>query len=195
MSDTMSSNQEEAWDSEEKTWEKHVAGQFTRLPSWLVGFDRVAIKVTEVVLVLIGAIFTLFIAFDVVSRYAFSYSSFFTSAAAKFLLLWFFLLGAGLALRQGGHVGFEMLVNSLGPRIAPLVKTIVQCLSMAFFVQMLWSGIASLGPAATQTDPSLNISLVWSFLAVPVGFALMIYHMLVLMLLERRQAKAGEGTK
>jgi TRAP-type C4-dicarboxylate transport system permease small subunit len=191
----MGSKEAGAWDSEEKTWEKHVAEQFTRLPSWLVGFDRVTVKTTEVILVLIGAIFTLFIAFDVVSRYAFSYSSFFTSAAAKFLLLWFFLLGAGLALRQGGHVGFEMLVNSLGLRTARIIRILVQCLSMVFFVQMLWSGIASLGPAMTQTDPSLNISLVWSFLAVPVGFALMIYHMLVLMVLDRHPAKGAEGAK
>lgn len=188
MPDVARNDDAESWDSDEKTWEMHISEQFAALPAALYRIDFIIIKATEWILVAAGVLFTFFIAYDVVSRYVFGASSFFVSAGAKFLLLWFFLLGAGLALRQGGHVGFELLVKSLPTGIGKAVRIVGQLMALAFFVEMLWSGIVSLGPAAGQMDPALNLSLVWGFLAIPVGFALLIYHQLVLMLLDRRGA-------
>lgn len=190
MPDVMKHDEAESWDSDEKTWDKHIGEQFALMPPVLYRIDHIVIKATEWFLVAAGVLFTFLISYDVVSRYAFGSSSFFVSAAAKFLLLWFFLLGAGLALRQGAHVGFELLLNSLKPRRARAVKLVGQILSLIFFVEMLWSGIAALGPASRQLEPAFNLSLVWGFLAIPVGFTLMIYHMLVLMVLDRRAIAA-----
>jgi TRAP-type C4-dicarboxylate transport system permease small subunit len=39
----------------------------------------------------------------VVSRYLFQFSIFFINSAARLLLVWFFLLGAGLALRRASR--------------------------------------------------------------------------------------------
>ncbi|WP_181833307.1 TRAP transporter small permease [Bosea caraganae] len=187
----MSNDEAESWDSDEKTWDKHINEQFVAMHPALYRIDYIVIKATEWILVAAGVLFTFLISYDVVSRYVFGSSSFFVSAGAKFLLLWFFLLGAGLALRQGSHVGFELLVNNLKPGPARIVKLVGQVLSLVFFVEMLWSGLVSLGPAAKQTDPALNLSLLWGFLAIPVGFALLIYHMLVLMALDRRAAASA----
>jgi TRAP-type C4-dicarboxylate transport system permease small subunit len=152
---------------------------------WL---DRAIIKGTEWFLVAAGTLFTLLISYDVVARYAFGASSFFVGAAAKFLLFWFFMMGAGHALRQGSHVGFELLVKNLPAAASGKIRTIAQLLAIAFFLEMLWSGIAALGPAARQSDPALSLSLFWAFLAVPVGFGLLIYHQIVLMVVDRRMA-------
>jgi TRAP-type C4-dicarboxylate transport system permease small subunit len=193
MSDIVNSDESDSWDLGEKTWNDHVGEQFALLPRTFLTIDFVIVKATEWLLVAAGLLFTFFIAYDVVSRYVFGASSFFVSAAAKFLLLWFFLLGAGPALRQGGHVGFELLVKSLRPSVARPIRVIAQILALAFFVEMLWSGILSLGPATGQTDPALNLSVLWAFLAVPVGFALLVYHQLVLMYLDRRTTRASRS--
>lgn len=182
----------EKWESDEQTWDSHIEAQQARLPAGLLLADRLTIKATELAVVAIGALFTFLIAYDVVSRYVFDASSFFVSAAARFLLFWFFMLGAGLALRKGAHVGFDMLVNSLRPPLQRGVRVTAQLLMLVFFLQMLWSGLASLEAATKQIDPALQVSLFWSFLAIPIGFALLIYHLLVLMLLDRRSSVAQE---
>ena len=64
-------------------------------------------------LFVIGALFTGMIVLEVVSRYLFDFSIFFINGAAQFLLVWFFLLGAGLALREGSHVGVEFLIKAV----------------------------------------------------------------------------------
>ena len=115
----------------------------------------------------------------------------FVDAGSRFLLVWFFILGAGPALRYGAHIGFELLANSLSPvrRRAVLIAT--QILSLVFFLEMVWAGLHSLGPAWRQNEPGLEISLGWAFLAIPVGFALLIYHLSVLMTVELRRPAGG----
>ncbi|MEJ8571540.1 TRAP transporter small permease [Microbaculum marinum] len=162
-------------------WGRQLDLQSDALPRGWSSLDRGLLKTTRIVLFVVGSLFTLMISLEVVSRYAFGFSTFFVSAAARFLLLWFFMLGAGLALRVGAHVGFELLLRALGPRRRRILQTVINVLALVFFAEMVWGGVLALGPAAMQMDSALNVSLVWAFLAVPVGFVLLIYHVVVLM--------------
>lgn len=166
--------------------------QYRFLPSKWQRFDRIAVRVTEFILFVVGSLFATMVSLEVTSRYVFNFSILFVNAAARMLLVWFFLLGAGLALRHGAHVGVEFLLARLTPRGRRLVFFIAQSCAVIFFIQMVWSGVYSLGPALNQTEPGLEIRLFWGFLAIPVGFALLIYHMLVLMVVELRRMPAGE---
>jgi TRAP-type transport system small permease protein len=177
----------------DSVWGLQFEHQFSALPVPLRAIDRVIIKLTEWSLACIGALFTVMIALQVLSRYVLGFSTFFISAAAQFLLLWFFLFGAGLALRYGAHVGFELLVSSLTPRVQRIVKTIAQFLALVFFMEMIWGGVMALGPAASQTDSALGASLVWGFLAVPVGFGMLAYHMLILIIADLRTPLAEDA--
>lgn len=169
-----------------------IAAQYQWLPPAWCSADRWIVRGTEVGLFAIGAMFTIMITLEVISRYLFSFSIFFVHAAAKFLLLWFFLLGAGIALRQGAHVGFELILVRLAPRRKRIVVLVGQFLALVFLIEMVWGGLHSLGPAINQTEPGLGISLVWAFLAIPVGFALLIYHMVLLIVVELRGSPAGD---
>ena len=169
-----------------------IEAQYAALPRGWHGADRLIVRSTEYGLFAIGTLFTFMITLEVISRYLFSFSISFVNAAAKFLLVWFFLLGAGIALRHGAHVGFELLLVRLPPRRRRIVVLAGEFLALVFFIEMVWGGLYSLGPAIKQTEPGLGISLVWAFLAIPVGFALLIYHMALLIVVELRRAPALE---
>ncbi len=169
-----------------------IDDQHRFLPSQWRSVDHAILRLTQWSLFAIGTLFTAMITLEVVSRYVFSFSIFFVNAAARFLLVWFFLVGAGLALRYGAHVGFELVVALLPGRWRRHIVIIAQALALIFFAEMVWGGLYSLGPAMNQTEPGLEIRLVWAFLAIPVGFALLIYHMIVLMLVELRRPVAHE---
>ena len=168
--------------------EARIDEQRRLLPPRWRRIDRAVVRATEIGLFAIGALFTLTITLEVLSRYLFGFSIFFVNAAAKLLLVWFFLLGAGIALRHGAHVGFELLLAAQTPRRRRIIILIGQCLALLFFVEMIWAGVYALGPAARQTEPGLDISLFWAFLSIPLGFALLLYHMLLLMVVEYRRA-------
>ena len=90
-----------------------VAEQQATLPPVWNSFDRMLIHSTSLVLFAVGAVFTVMVTAEVVSRYVLGSSIFFVNSGARLLLVWFFLLGAGIALRHNAHVGFELLVSRM----------------------------------------------------------------------------------
>jgi len=159
-----------------------LAAQRSCLPLAWQHVDRALVRLSEHAIVAIGVLFTVMVTLEVVSRYLFDFSIFFVNAAARLLLVWFFLMGAGIALRRGAHVGFELVVTLIRARNRRAVVLTGQVLALVFFLELLWAGVVALGPALNQTEPGLEIRLFWAFLAIPVGFALLAYHMIVLML-------------
>lgn len=168
-----------------------VAEQQSHLPPAWQAIDRGVILGSEFTLFLVGVLFTVMITLGVISRYLLDFSMFFVDAAARLLLVWFFLLGAGIALRHGAHVGFELLLSWLQPRRRRAMRLLGYALTMIFFAEMLYGGFYALRPAMAQTEAGLGISLVWIVAAVPVGFLLLSYHLCVLILVELR----GHGTE
>jgi TRAP-type C4-dicarboxylate transport system permease small subunit len=144
-------------------------------------FDRILIRATCGALFIIGALFTVMVTAEVFSRYVLSFSIFFVNAGARLLLVWFFLIGAGIALRHNAHVGFELLVSRLHGARRRNVLTLAYACCLAFFLEMIWGGLYSIGPALPQNEAGLGISVMWFVLAVPVGFALLAYHTVVLL--------------
>ena len=162
------------------------------LPNGWQRGDRWILRATEAVACLVGGTFTTLIVLEVISRYVFHFSIFFINAAARFLLVWFFLLGAGLALRLGAHVGLELVATSLPRPLARVVSVVASLLVLVFFLQMLWSGYVALGPASRQVDSALGMSIVWVMLAFPVGFLLLIYHQVALFVAAMRTPQPEE---
>ena len=161
-------------------------------PAWRA-IDRTLVRASEVTLFVVGAAFTVLITLEVISRFVFSFSIFFVNALAQLLLVWFFMLGAGLALRQGAHVGFELLVSALAPARRRALLLAGYALSLVFFAEMIWGGIFSIAPAWPQTEGGLGVSVVWFVLAIPVGFVLLAYHLLVLVAVELRGGLESAG--
>jgi C4-dicarboxylate transporter DctQ subunit len=156
--------------------------------------DRWVVGASEVLSCMVGVTFTILVSLEVVSRYVFNFSIFLVNSAAGFLLVWFFMAGAGLALRQGAHVGLDFVVTRLPARLALLVWVVAQVLVFVFLAIMLWSGYRTLGPAMRQVEGALGISLIWVMLAFPVGFLLLIYHQITMVAMTLNRTREADGT-
>jgi TRAP-type C4-dicarboxylate transport system permease small subunit len=149
--------------------------------------DRQILRATRVLLFVLGLVFIVLVSFEVASRLVLETSIYFVHAVTLFLLVWFFLLGAGLALREGAHVGFDVVVGALPPSPRRIVIRVAHVLAITFFVLMIWSGLATLRPALTQIENALGISLIWVMLAFPIGFGLLVYHQVAHLFLGREE--------
>lgn len=166
---------------------KKVEGQWAILPEGWRKVDRGIVRGTQGLLCVVGVLFAAMITLEVLSRYAFSFSISFVNAAARLLLVWFFMLGAGIAMRQGAHVGFELLLAYVSARARRTIVLVGLVTCMVFSVEMIYAGVVALGPAWNQTEPGLDISLAWPILSIPVGFALLLYHTAVILWLATRR--------
>lgn len=123
-----------------------------------------------------GVLFAAMITLEVLSRYVFSFSIYFVNAAARLLLVWFFMLGAGVALRHGAHVGFELVTAALPRRTRRVMELVALAAIAVFCIEMIFAGVEAMGPAWLQSEPGLGTSLAWPIVAIPAGFAFLLYH-------------------
>jgi TRAP-type C4-dicarboxylate transport system permease small subunit len=154
--------------------------------------DLWIIRITKTLLCIMGLSLPIMISIEVGFRYVLKYSLFVVDSIALFMLVWLFMLGAGLALRQHAHVGVEFLVNRLPPAAGRVAFILSQALLFVFLLVMFCSGCSALKSASRQMEGVLGIRLLWVMLSFPIGFLLLMYHQ-VFMIIDgiRNSAKRG----
>ena len=113
-------------------------------------------------------------------RYVLNDALTWSEEAARYSMVWLSLLGSGLIFREAGHVAVEMLVAQLpwrGLRIAVMV--LAQVAVITVLLVLVWQGMVLVGRGQYMTTPALRLPMYLPYAALPVGAALMIYHVLV----------------
>jgi TRAP-type C4-dicarboxylate transport system permease small subunit len=117
---------------------------------------------------------------NVVGRYLFGLSFAWAEEVARYLMIWCALLAGGLALREGAHIAVEQLPDALPRRAAMALRGFVALLVAAFLALLVWLGLEYADFARMQRTPVLRLSMGLVYLAVPVGCALCLLHLLVM---------------
>jgi TRAP-type C4-dicarboxylate transport system permease small subunit len=129
----------------------------------------------------------------VFTRYVLNDALPWTEEAARYTLLWLSWLGGGLAIRRGAHIAAEFLIDRLPANLRAAV-VFAGRLGVIFFLGIcVWYGAGLVQRVSFQSTIALGISMQLPYAAVPVGAALMIYHLLVLMLgFDRDQTRVAD---
>ena len=142
-------------------------------------FDRALIRVNRWVVIAILAAMASMVFANVALRFFTDHSILWVEEVSRYLMIWLTFLGAGLVLRYGGHIGIDTL-QERWPRLAPHVRAAIFVVMLAFFAVMLWLGIRYAALTWNQTTPVMEIPIGAVYLAMPIGFALLIVHALLM---------------
>jgi TRAP-type transport system small permease protein len=149
---------------------------FVALNGWVVIACLVAMS---------GVVFT-----NVSLRYLTNQSIPWADEVARYLMIWMTFLAAGLVLRQGGHVAITNLQEALPTRAQQALRGAIVLLLLGFFGYMVWVGQEYMTRMGRQLTPATRISYWYVYLAMPVGFSLLIAH---LALIAPRFIRAGQS--
>ncbi|MEW6264943.1 MAG: TRAP transporter small permease [Thermodesulfobacteriota bacterium] len=156
---------------------------------WLDRLSRGLDRFSRGLMAVMMAVMVLDVLFGVVNRFAFKFSISWTEPLARLLLIWISMIGAAIAVRSGAHIGVLFLVNRLGRYRAPLMLlNAVVVIGFLFIVGCF--GLKLSLSQARQYTPALRLSMFWSYLAIPSGCLLMIFHYLAAL---RRPARIFES--
>jgi TRAP-type C4-dicarboxylate transport system permease small subunit len=114
---------------------------------------------------------------NVVSRYLLNYSIIWVEELTRYMMVWVGFLGAGLVLRLGAHIAVEAFQDLLPPRAARALRAGIVVLLGATFAAMTWLGVRYAAFAWDQETPVLNWSTGAVYLAIPIGSALLLAHL------------------
>jgi C4-dicarboxylate transporter DctQ subunit len=148
-----------------------------RVRSLIVAIDRVLGRIEEVVLAALVAVITAVTFMQVFTRYVTEDPFIWTEELARYLFVWIALIGGAAAVRTNGHFGLDIL-----RRYAPPLRVALGLLTMTivavFFALLLWTGILETRQATTQISPALQVLMHWAYLAIPIGAALALWHVI-----------------
>ena len=115
---------------------------------------------------------------NVVLRYSTGDSIIWAEEVARHMMIWVAFLGAGLALRFGGHVAIDNLQRAVSTRTARVLRTVVVLGLSVFFVFMAVASSDYVWRTRFQSTAATDIPISFIYAAMPVGFVLMLVHLL-----------------
>jgi TRAP-type C4-dicarboxylate transport system permease small subunit len=142
-------------------------------------FDRALLRLNRWAVIAILASMAMMVFANVALRFLTDHSILWVEEVSRYLMIWLTFLGSGIVLRYGAHIGIDTLQERF-PRQAPFLRAIIFVLLLMFFVAMVGLGFRYAFLTWAQTTPVMQIPVGAVYLAMPVGFVLMIVHLLLM---------------
>lgn len=153
--------------------EKHAGGEPpSTLPGILGVIDTLISRVEAIALaggVLLMAFNTIA---NVVGRFAFSYSIYFTEELNRILIILITFAGIGYAARHGRHIRMSAIFDALPVPGRKTMMIIIAVVTSLVMFALSYFAVGYIGKVASsgRVLPALQIPVYWIYLWVPVGF-------------------------
>ncbi len=142
-------------------------------------FNKIEIRfntLIKYILAFLMMAITVFTFYQVVMRYVFSNAPYWSEELVRFLFVWVSFIGAAIGIKEGIHIGVDVLVNLLPETARNATKIITNSIIIVFSFILIKYGLAMLPITSKQPSPALGIPMNYIYLALPVGGVLMIYY-------------------
>lgn len=139
-----------------------------------IGYICILFLATMTAVVILGVFF----------RYVLNFPLSWPEEMSRYLMIWIAFLAASIPLRKGEHVAMQVVIQALPVALRKIIKVLLDLMILVFLVVLTKEGLALAFFAAPQTSPALGFSMLWVYLAAPVGGILMILQMLCVLVEE-----------
>ncbi len=122
--------------------------------------------------IIVGAIFAVLVLLTIVQvfmRYVLSAPLMWADEFMRLMLIWGTLLGCGLAIAASKHIAIDFLVEKLPEKLRAAAQLLVWLLIIAFAVFYIYKGSLIAYGAINTRLPSLGISKLFYYGAIPAG--------------------------
>jgi TRAP-type C4-dicarboxylate transport system permease small subunit len=151
--------------------------------------ERLFVRLNRWLLVALLAAMVVIVFANVVMRYLLGTSVIWSEEVARHLMIWMTFVGSGLALRTGAQLGIDTLHGALPPNAARALRLALAATMLLLFVVLAWYGVDYALRTRFQTSAALGVSMMYVYIGMPVGCALMAIHLLLIL---RRYVARGE---
>lgn len=141
-------------------------------------FGRLKATLTFVSVVLLASYFIL-VLLQVFFRYVLNESLFWAEEFVRGLMLWGVMLSSALVASGRAHIRIEVLELMLPPAGRRIVMMLIDILTVAFCLVLVWAGIELVDRTWFQRSPLLDVPKYSVYLAVPIGAAIEVIFMIM----------------
>ncbi|MDQ0569528.1 TRAP-type C4-dicarboxylate transport system permease small subunit [Variovorax paradoxus] len=137
--------------------------KFLGIERWTTGFSMIAACAMLVIASGLGV-------FQIVTRFVLEQPAEWSEILIRMSLIWMVFLGIPMAFRQGAMVSVDVLYRWSPPHIKRVLDAAVSIAALALMLVILWWGWDYALRGRVQSMAGLeSVSMMWSYLAMPVG--------------------------
>ncbi|WP_454908992.1 TRAP transporter small permease [Variovorax gossypii] len=137
--------------------------KFLSVERWTTGFSMLMACAMLVVASALGV-------FQIVTRFVLEQPAEWSEILIRVSLIWMVFMGIPMAFRQGAMVSVDVLYRWSPPRMRRVLDAVVSVAALVLMLIVLWWGWDYAMRGRVQSMAGLeSISMVWSYLALPVG--------------------------
>lgn len=143
--------------------------------------DGAIVAATSWIVVYLTFQMTVVVVLGVFMRYIMNDAFAWIEEVARYSMVWLSWLGGGLAIRRGAHIAVEFAIDALSPAARSAVLFAGRLAIFGFLGICIWFGADLTDRVSMQSTIALGISMQIPYASIPIGSALMVYHLLVVM--------------
>ena len=137
-------------------------------------------ELLKIIMVLLLALMTIAMFYQVIARYALGVGAAWTEETARFACIWLVYIGAAVCALRGEHVSVTLIDQIMkGETQAYVLKLFRNLCSMAFFIVVSVIGFQMLPILSRQTSPNMRIPMNIVYIVIPVSCALAVIYLIV----------------
>ena len=133
-------------------------------------------RILEVIMVAILSTMVVLVFGNVVARYVFNSAITWAEEVARFLFVWLTFVGASFGLMKGLHLGMDMLIVRLTPRIRSLVALANAIITLVFLGVWMVGGVHLIEANLDYMSPATGFSMGLVYMIGPLAAILMTFE-------------------
>ncbi len=119
------------------------------------------------------AIMTLIVLSQVVTRYFLGFSFRWSEEVARYLMIWMVFLSASVVQRRDGHIRVDYFAAMMSPGVTRAFSILSRAAIIGYLGVLIVQGWTTAVFMETTRFASIDVSMFWAYLALPVGGCLM----------------------
>lgn len=116
---------------------------------------------------------------QVVGRYSLGYSLPWGEEVMRYTMVWVMMIGGIACFWRAEHMAIDALHDMAPQRLRPFVRGALYAVAGVFCVLLAWHGWPAALRNANQFAAASGISMLWVYLAIPVGATLMLVQIVL----------------
>lgn len=144
--------------------------------------NKIVNWVENIMVVILMLVATVVAIVQVVARYVFNNSLYWSEELILYSLITMSFLAASMGVRYAAHISVEMLYAFAGPRLTRVLKYVATLLGFAFAATLVYYGgrlfinTSNMG----QLSPAMQVPVAYIYLTIPVAGAFMLVRYLLI---------------
>lgn len=138
--------------------------------------DKKKLTFAEKILAVIFGIIIITMFSQVVFRYVFNQSLYWSEEIVRYLFVWFVFIGGAAVIKDGNHIGIDFILLKLPKKYSSKLKLINSILILLVNIFFLIAGFIWVYKGAGSSSPALGLPINWFLYAsLPVASIIAIY--------------------